>query len=72
MIEILIPDLDVVFALAYNEGLDPVKVSLRKDIPLAGSPEADKILGVDPGVRYTAGKGTPMSTPHSEQSQSVP
>ncbi|KAG8220378.1 general substrate transporter [Butyriboletus roseoflavus] len=63
-------DLDVVFALAYNEGLDPVKVSLRKDIPLAGSPEADEILGVDP-VRWTAGKGTPMSTPHSEQSQTV-
>ncbi|KAH0839346.1 general substrate transporter [Lanmaoa asiatica] len=64
-------DLDVVFALAYNEGLDPVKVSLRRDVPLAGSPEADEILGVDPGVRYTAGKGTPASTPQSARSQTV-
>lgn len=38
-------DMDVVFALAYNEGVSPVAVSLRKDVPLAGSPEANKILG---------------------------
>lgn len=40
-------DMDVIFALAYNEGVSPVAVSLRKDIPLAGSPEANIILGVD-------------------------
>ncbi|CAL1701462.1 unnamed protein product [Somion occarium] len=40
-------DMDVVFALAYNEGVSPVKVSLRKDVPLAGTPEADEILGLD-------------------------
>lgn len=40
-------DMDVVFALAYNEGVSPVAVSLRKDIPLAGSPEADRILGIE-------------------------
>lgn len=40
-------DMDVVFALAYNEGVSPVGVSLRKDIPLAGSPEADRILGIE-------------------------
>jgi sugar porter (SP) family MFS transporter len=40
-------DMDVVFALAYNEGVSPVEVSLRKDIPLAGSPEADRILGIE-------------------------
>ncbi|KAL5521975.1 hypothetical protein ACEPAF_1831 [Sanghuangporus sanghuang] len=39
-------DMDVVFALAYNEGVSPVKVSLRKDVPLAGTPEADAILGI--------------------------
>lgn len=39
-----IADMDVVFALAYREGVSPVKVSLRNDIPLAGSPEADAIL----------------------------
>ncbi|KAG2126227.1 general substrate transporter [Suillus clintonianus] len=43
-------DLDVVFALAHNTGEDPVKVSLRKDVPLAGSREADEILGVSTGV----------------------
>ncbi|KAI0771581.1 general substrate transporter [Trametes elegans] len=39
-------DMDVVFALAHNEGVSPVGVSLRKDIPPAGSPEADEILGI--------------------------
>ncbi|KAF8915880.1 general substrate transporter [Mucidula mucida] len=39
-------DMDVVFALAYNEGVSPVAVSLRKDVPAAGTPEADRILGV--------------------------
>ncbi|KAH7916658.1 general substrate transporter [Hygrophoropsis aurantiaca] len=54
-------DMDVVFAFAYNEGLDPVKVSLRKDIPLAGSPEADEILGVNPGLRSPYGTSTPTT-----------
>lgn len=39
-------DMDVVFALAYNEGVSPVGVSLRKDVPLAGTREADEILGL--------------------------
>jgi len=53
----ILEDLDVVFALAHITGEDPVKVSLRKDVPLAGSPEADEILGVSSGVRYhPAGK----------------
>ncbi|KAG1840905.1 general substrate transporter [Suillus subalutaceus] len=58
-------DLDVVFALAYITGEDPVKVSLRKDVPLAGSQEADEILGVSPGVRYhpTEKPPTPSSSP---------
>lgn len=38
--------MDVVFALAYNEGVSPVAVSLRKDVPPAGSAEADEILGL--------------------------
>ena len=39
-------DMDVIFALAYKEGVSPVGVSLRKDIPSAGTPEADEILGI--------------------------
>ena len=39
-------DMDVIFALAYNENVSPVAVSLRKDVPPAGTPEADEILGV--------------------------
>lgn len=39
--------MDVVFALAYNEGVSPVEVSLRKDVPPAGTPEADEILGIN-------------------------
>ena len=42
--------MDVVFALAYNEGVSPVKVSLRRDVPLAGTPEADRILGLAPST----------------------
>lgn len=34
--------------MAYNEGVSPVEVSLRKDLPVAGSPEADIILGYEP------------------------
>ncbi|EPT02777.1 hypothetical protein FOMPIDRAFT_1159833 [Fomitopsis schrenkii] len=41
-------DMDVIFALAYNENVSPVAVSLRKDVPPAGTPEADEILGVRP------------------------
>lgn len=39
-------DMDVIFALAYKEGVSPVAVSLRKDVPSAGTPEADEILGI--------------------------
>lgn len=48
-------DMDVVFALAYNEGVSPVGVSLRKDVPLAGSPEADIILGITSKRRTVTG-----------------
>jgi len=37
--------MDVIFALAHQERVSPVAVSLRKDIPPAGTPEADRILG---------------------------
>ncbi|KAH9928045.1 hypothetical protein B0H21DRAFT_762792 [Amylocystis lapponica] len=40
-------DMDVIFAIAYNEHVSPVGVSFRKDLPVAGSPEADALLGVD-------------------------
>lgn len=45
--------MDVIFALAYNEGVSPVAVSLRKDVPAAGSPEANEILGLS---RLTDGR----------------
>jgi hypothetical protein len=38
--------MDVIFALAYLEKVSPVAVSLRKDVPPAGSPEAERILGI--------------------------
>ncbi|KAK0206623.1 general substrate transporter [Desarmillaria ectypa] len=43
-------DMDVIFAIAYNENVSPVAVSLRKDIPAAGTPEADRILGFSSAV----------------------
>ncbi|THH12256.1 hypothetical protein EW145_g156 [Phellinidium pouzarii] len=54
-------DMDVVFALAHNEGVSPVGVSLRKNIPLAGSPEADEILGLAPRPRGEVASVTPAS-----------
>lgn len=38
-------ELDIIFALAHDEGISPVKVSLRGDIPRAGTKEAEEILG---------------------------
>lgn len=38
--------MDLIFAIAYHEKVSPVAVSLRKDLPIAGTPEADKILGI--------------------------
>ncbi|KAF5362849.1 hypothetical protein D9758_007082 [Tetrapyrgos nigripes] len=40
-------DMDVVFALAHIEKVSPVAISLRKDVPLAGSKEAEIILGIE-------------------------
>ena len=40
--------MDVVFAIAHRENVSPVAVSLRKDLPSAGSPEADEIMGIKP------------------------
>ncbi|KAH7920813.1 general substrate transporter [Leucogyrophana mollusca] len=61
-------DMDVVFALAYNEGVSPVKVSLRKDIPLAGSPEADEILGIEPSAR-SSGRNSSESRRRTENTK---
>lgn len=36
--------MDIIFAVAY-EGVSPVNVSFRKDLPKAGSFEANEILG---------------------------
>ncbi|EIW82414.1 general substrate transporter [Coniophora puteana RWD-64-598 SS2] len=55
-------DMDVVFALAYQEGVSPVKVSLRDDVPAAGTPEADRILGVNPGLRKRHGSDSNVTS----------
>lgn len=49
--------MDVIFALAYNEGVSPVTVSLRKDIPHAGSLEARRIINGDAQTTGRAEKG---------------
>ncbi|KAI0321836.1 general substrate transporter [Amylostereum chailletii] len=41
-------DMDIIFAIAYHEKISPVKVANRTDLPVAGSPEADAILGITP------------------------
>lgn len=38
--------MDIIFAVAYREGVSPVKVSARRDLPDAGTPEADEVLGI--------------------------
>ena len=60
-------DMDVVFALAYNEGVSPVGVSLRKDVPLAGTPEADAILG----IQTRSNPSTPASASQAASSEDV-
>jgi hypothetical protein len=52
-------DMDVVFAQAYNEGVSPVVVSFRKDLPQAGSPKADEILGFGPRQRRNSSNSSP-------------
>ncbi len=47
--------MDVIFALAYKEGVSPVQVSLRKDLPAAGTPEADEILGLSASSQTNRG-----------------
>lgn len=51
--------MDVIFAVAYNEGVSPVTVSLRKDLPLAGSAEADEIMGVRSRSRENVDERSP-------------
>ncbi|KAK4689328.1 vacuolar iron transporter family protein, partial [Tremellales sp. Uapishka_1] len=51
-------ELDLIFALAYETGESPVKVSKTGNIPEAGSAEADQILGREvnrPGVGQRKG-----------------
>ncbi|THG95508.1 hypothetical protein EW026_g6161 [Hermanssonia centrifuga] len=55
-------DMDVIFALAYKEGVSPVQVSLRKDLPAAGTPEADEILGLSASSQTNRGPPTPPAT----------
>lgn len=38
--------MDLVFAITYRENISPVGVSLWKDLPIVGTPEADIILGI--------------------------
>jgi hypothetical protein len=50
--------LDIIFALAHEQGRSPVKVSVEGDIPQAGSDEADRVLGrQDTKVEPSAGNG---------------
>ena len=51
------------FALAYNEGVSPVGVSLRN--PRAGTREGDVILGIDSNRRKRGGL-TPDSISENE------
>ncbi|KZV69866.1 general substrate transporter [Peniophora sp. CONT] len=39
-------DMDIIFAVGYREGVSPVKVAARRDLPQAGTPEADEVLGI--------------------------
>ncbi|THU93674.1 general substrate transporter [Dendrothele bispora CBS 962.96] len=63
-------DMDVVFALAYLEKVSPVGVSLRKDVPLAGSKEAEEILGITsstPRNETDEKRNSPLPPPSSEE-----
>jgi len=49
--------LDIIFALAHEEGKNPVWISQSGEIPEAGSPEAEAILGRTPARPNMSEKG---------------
>ena len=57
--------LDLIFAIAHNEGRNPVAVSRSGDIPEAGTIEAERAMGRDDGQegvrkrRLSGSKGGP-------------
>ncbi|KAI0033759.1 general substrate transporter [Vararia minispora EC-137] len=48
-------DMDILFAVAYREGVSPVSVAKRDDLPIAGTPEADEILGISVSQPISSG-----------------
>lgn len=63
--------MDVIFAVAHLEGVSPVAVSLRKDLPLAGSAEGDRILGYKPGVNSSEGSLERSSNETADRGESL-
>lgn len=61
-------ELDLVFAVAHESGENPVAVSLSGDIPAAGSPEAERILGRAPAPQRRESFGRRLSRVISGQS----
>jgi hypothetical protein len=49
--------LDIIFALAHEQGISPVTISKSGEIPEAGSPEAEAILGRKPARPDMSEKG---------------
>lgn len=56
--------LDIIFALAHDEGKNPVWISKSGEIPEAGSPEAEAILGRTPAKPDMSEAGQ-AAKPHS-------
>lgn len=51
--------LDLIFAIAYNEGKNPVAVSRSGNIPEAGTIEAERALGREPNPKSIHGQEGP-------------
>ena len=63
-------DMDIIFAVGYREGVSPVKVAARRDLPEAGTIEADEVLGISTAhrekIREARGRRTSSDGASSE------
>jgi hypothetical protein len=64
--------MDLVFAVAYREGVSPVAVAARKDLPIAGTPQADEVLGISTVHREKMRQDRAGSDRASDSTTSMP
>jgi len=64
-------ELDIIFAMGHEQNKSPVWISTKGDIPEAGSPEAQRILGRQPGKIEMGAKAGEKPSAKRTRSQGV-